>query len=407
MTTVPAATVARDRQSSGGSPVISLRSRAGRASPRPWWRPAASHQACLAWRGHRRAPGGRLHGLGSRDPGAGPAHRRLRLGTSAFCTNSGATWRPATTLTSPIRGIGRAAARSRRSSGLVRYATAKGHPATAASRVVVPLLHNAASAARSTTNDADGTTGYGHRTGSSWIPGAALTITWIRGTRRATSLRRRDECIEVPPDLLRPAAREKAPARDRPVRSPSVARAACAVRHRGRAIEQRMPDERGVDPVLAEERLLERQDHRGLGDDPRQLAEPVRAPRPDLRGDVVQHRDALGAGGRGEFHVEAGIVDADEQAPPSRSAAGSELPEQRVVPGNVPHDLHEPHHGRRLDVLEQLDTRRPHARRRRCPPWCRSGRSVSKRRGHPGGVEVARCFAGREQDVGHESRRGG
>ncbi len=42
-----------------------------------------------------------------------------------------------------------------------------------------------------------------------------------------------------------------------------------AVRHVAGTIEQRMPHERRVDPVRAEKRFLERQDHRRLRDDAR------------------------------------------------------------------------------------------------------------------------------------------
>src|SRR5688500_17198026 len=112
----------------------------------------------------------------------------MRSGTMASWTNSGATSRPATTFTRPMRGIfttRRAIAYVHR---LVRYATTSGHPATAASSVVVPLLHNAASAARSTANDADGTRGYGQRSGSIMTDGAALTTTRSPG-RRASRTR--------------------------------------------------------------------------------------------------------------------------------------------------------------------------------------------------------------------------
>jgi hypothetical protein len=66
----------------------------------------------------------------------------------------------------------------------VRYPTASGHPATAASSVEVPLLQNAASAARSTSNDAPRTVGKGHALASISMPGATLTMTRKPATRR-------------------------------------------------------------------------------------------------------------------------------------------------------------------------------------------------------------------------------
>src|SRR4051812_43243643 len=70
---------------------------------------------------------------------------------------------------------------------LVRYATTRGQSATAASSVVVPLLHIAASAARSTANDADRTNGYGQRSAGIETWGAALTTTLSAGSRRCSS----------------------------------------------------------------------------------------------------------------------------------------------------------------------------------------------------------------------------
>ncbi len=70
---------------------------------------------------------------------------------------------------------------------LVRYTIAQGHPATAASSVVVPLLQSATSAARSTSNDAERTSGYGTSSARNWIVGATLSTTLRPGRRRSSS----------------------------------------------------------------------------------------------------------------------------------------------------------------------------------------------------------------------------
>src|SRR5690606_16697088 len=88
-------------------------------------------------------------------------------GTRASWTNSLATSLPATMFTSPMNGILTTRRAMAYVQPLVRYATTSGQSATAASRVVVPLLHNAAVNARSTWKEALCAIGYGHLTGSS------------------------------------------------------------------------------------------------------------------------------------------------------------------------------------------------------------------------------------------------
>ena len=99
----------------------------------------------------------------------------------------GATSRPATTFTSPMYGMRTSRRAAAYVMALVRYATTSGQPATAASSVVVPLLHIAASAARSTVNDAECTSGNGQRSGGIVTCGAALTTTLSDGSRRCSS----------------------------------------------------------------------------------------------------------------------------------------------------------------------------------------------------------------------------
>ena len=106
---------------------------------------------------------------------------------NASCTNSGATSRPATTLSRPMCGMLTSRLAISYVMRLVLYTTAHGQPATAASSVVVPLLQSATSAARSTSKDCARTIGNGTCDASSWIVGATLTTTSSPGRRCCNS----------------------------------------------------------------------------------------------------------------------------------------------------------------------------------------------------------------------------
>ena len=214
-----------------------------------------------------------------------------------------------------------------------------------------------------------------------------------------------DECIQVPADLLRPAAREQ---RQRGI---FHAQAQCrarrsAVRHRGRAIEQWMPTNVASIPCS---RRSGSSNGRITAALVMVRASSLRRFAPTPRLQVMSYtRDALGAGGRGEFHVETGIIDAEEQPHRAAPHAFSELPEQHVVPGNVPHASTNP----MTAVNSMSSSNSTPAVRMREPPmpamW-RSGRSTRSTTATPAAWRSPEeCFSGREQDVGHKSRdRGG
>ena len=78
---------------------------------------------------------------------------------------------------------------------------------------------------------------------------------------------------------------------------------------RQRQIGQRMPDELGFDAALAIELLLEGEDHQHLADVlPHQLDARL-PPRPQLRADVVDHRDAALVQLARQAKIEVGEVD--------------------------------------------------------------------------------------------------
>ena len=146
----PALTVARATRCRASAMIIAATRSAAPGSP-------SDARTRVELLDHRRAR------EGCADRAVGRARRRRASGSSASCTNSGATSRPATTFTSPMCGIFTSRRATAYVDALVRYATTSGQPATAASSVVVPLLHIAASAARSTVNDAECTSGNGQR----------------------------------------------------------------------------------------------------------------------------------------------------------------------------------------------------------------------------------------------------
>ena len=163
--------------------------------------------------------------------------------------------------------------------------------------------------------------------------------------------RRLDERIEVARDLLRAAAREQ---RQEPLALADTQRPPClgAVRQCPGAIQERMPDERRVDAVLSQERFLEREDHSCLRDRAGKLAQPLGAPRPHLRRDVVQHGDRGCARRGSDLHVESWIVDQHDEGDAATSDAALELSRQPIVQRDVLEHLDESHDGETLGVLE-------------------------------------------------------
>ena len=117
---------------------------------------------------------------------------------------------------------------------------------------------------------------------------------------------------EVTPDLLAATAGEES---DQP-RIRIHAGACTEQLARGVVVgqlEQRMPNEVGVEAVLPEQIFLERQDDGQTVDSLGHFLQPAGAPGPDLRCDVVEHGDAATSGSLGKTQVESGIVDQDDQ----------------------------------------------------------------------------------------------
>src|SRR5260221_11554428 len=87
---------------------------------------------------------------------------------------------------------------------------------------------------------------------------------------------------------------------------------ACGVHRLVQLIDQRMPHIRHRHAMLAIELLLEGKDHQHVIDDPGDLLYPAAAPRPDLRGNVIEDAHAELMAPAGHTQVELRIVDEDD-----------------------------------------------------------------------------------------------
>ena len=113
----------------------------------------------------------------------------------------------------------------------------------------------------------------------------------------------------------------------------------------GNIVKERVADQRGIAPVLAEPRLLKRQAAKDVVHQPTHLPDSPLGPRPDLRRGIIKDRDAVGLGPPGNPPVHSGIVD-------QHHGVGAVMPEilagpDDQVPELVQVDQHpgEPHHG--------------------------------------------------------------
>ena len=97
------------------------------------------------------------------------------------------------------------------------------------------------------------------------------------------------------------------------------------VRPRCRQLEQRMAHEAHVHALRAIQRLLEREDHQHPIDQRLHRLHAARAPRPQLRADVVDDRDAQRLDGAHQPEVEIGIVDEDQHVGPLFARGRHEL----------------------------------------------------------------------------------
>ena len=212
-----------------------------------------------------------------------------------------------------------------------------------------------------------------------------------------------DESIDMAIDLLLSASGKKR--KDRRVlgKPEGFARLQFAW-HVHRAIEHRMADERRIDAESAQQRFLERKDHRRLCHEFGQLRYSTGAPRPHLRRHVVQDGHAWSLRGRGELHVEAGIIDQNEESDFTAVEHFPDSPQQDEVPGNVLQNLEKPHHAELAVPVNQLDALLRQA-------WTTDGgetqlgSNASQRRRNAGSMKVAGGLSSDEQHLTHDGAR--
>ena len=172
----------------------------------------------------------------------------------------------------------------------------------------------------------------------------------------------------------------------------------------GEFVEQWVADVDRRHVLAAEELGLERQDRQRRVDGAPVAAHAPRTPRPVLRCDVVQHRNAASPGRLGHDHVQAGKVDEYDEV--RRIVA-----QQAQVGGERAHDQRQlleyadDAHDRVLAECElQLRAglrQRPAAER----ADARCAGAVAQRFDEPRGVGLAARFAGRHEQVGHVAGR--
>ena len=162
-------------------------------------------------------------------------------------------------------------------------------------------------------------------------------------------------------------------------------------------VDQRMPDERRAHAGLAQERLLEREDHGDLIGAARELAHPARAPGPDLRRDEVQHRNPAPLGDRRERQVQVRRVDEHGQV----GVLGVERAAQPRVGAEHARRAAE-HLGEPRDRDLGLRDDRPEARalelRAAEPEHVEIVRALAQRLDQRRGVQVARRVGRRKED---------
>src|SRR5436190_23414779 len=135
-------------------------------------------------------------------------------------------------------------------------------------------------------------------------------------------------------DFLLPAARKKSEHRDVLRQTECFARL-LARRHLLSTIEQRVSNERAIDSMSAEKRLLEWENDRRLRNQLGKFRNPPRAPGPDLRRDVVKHGHTRLLCRGCHLHVETRVIDQDYQRELATIQHFPDRAEQQEVSGHV------------------------------------------------------------------------
>ena len=233
-------------------------------------------------------------------------------------------------------------------------------------------------------------------------PGARASRNCARGTGRRDERGRLQQRRKDGADLVRPAARQQR--HDRPARlQADAAKERLAPFGRPRELHERVADEGGGGPRRAVDLRLEGEDHEDAVRDRPERAHAPASPRPELRRDVVDERDALAAQGGREPEVEIREVDHDGDVGADGTCGPHQAPVHLERARQHAHRLGEAGDRQPAVVPHQLAARRlePVAPEPENPN-VRGDRAERLRQGAR--IQVARRFAARHQDGGGHYR---
>src|ERR1035438_6421912 len=160
---------------------------------------------------------------------------------------------------------------------------------------------------------------------------------------------------------------------------------------------QRVTDIRDRYAVLPEKRLFERKNPEQSVDDPAHRLYPAFTPRPDLRGDQVDHRNPEPLHFPGHRQMEIRRIGENGKFRPAPGGRTHEFPEPEPDTRQMRNHLHYPDYGQILRTDDRLDARLAQVRARASEEIAR-GPAPSQLADQFGGIVVAGSFSGRYQD---------
>ena len=171
-----------------------------------------------------------------------------------------------------------------------------------------------------------------------------------------------------------------------------------ARRRRGRDVEQRMPDPLHRNAGILVDLFFERKNHQDPIDEPLHGLHASRAPRPELRADVVHDGDAELPERAAESEVEVGKVDRDEDVRARGGGVGDQAPVGRIRAREHPRDLEKAGDGQSAEIADERGARRPQAIAAESGD---DGRRIDPQdlRRERAGVEIAGRLSARDHDA--------
>src|SRR5262249_32343685 len=165
----------------------------------------------------------------------------------------------------------------------------------------------------------------------------------------------------------------------------------------GNAVDQRVADILTSETEVAEEPLLERQDHREPIDGGGEAPCAAGVPGPELRGNVVEHLGSRLASGFLDAKVEAWVVDQNDEIVATGAKIVPERMQQAKVGAQLRDHLHEAE-GRQ--TFDGIANHRPRFGHSRSPERfdCRIGMTSTQRAHDASAMKVPRRLAGGNED---------